>query len=344
MKRTSSHVAQFAFDTTNRLHVLSKRSNPITRIAAKAAGKLFRPLAHTISKGHLVDATLYGQRLRMPAEHPLSPILMNHPQYNRPLALAVTALAQSTPQRPLTVVDVGANIGETVAIIEQRNPGISEYLCVEADEEIAALCKFNHQGNPAVQTVQAFIGENEGAMVRLEDDGRANPSTKLVSHPSAAATSTANRLRRLDSVAGPFAQSHGWLSLIKVDTEGFDFSVLRSSSALLEGFRPAVYFEWYAALLEGLNENPCDGFDFLAKHGYEHFVFFSSVGDYYCKLSRPDRSLLSSLAKAASLNPQMLYFDVLASSSEALCDRLVELILSPDSSDGWPGTLRASAA
>jgi FkbM family methyltransferase len=330
MKRTSSYVAQFAFDTANRLHVLSKRSNPFIRISAKAAGKIFRPFGRSVSRGHLVDANCYGHPLRMPAEHPLALVLANNPQFNRPLALSVTALAASTATRPITVVDIGANVGETIAVIEQRNPAICSYLCIEADAEIASLCRFNHQANPAVQTEQAFIGENEGAVVRLEDDGRANSSTKLVSEASAVSTSETNRLRRLDTVAGPFAETHGGLSLIKVDTEGYDFSVLRSGSALIDRYRPALYFEWYPALLEGLNENPCDGFDFLARLGYEHFVFFSSVGDYYCKLPKPDRFLLSSLAKAASQNPALLYFDVLACTSESLCNQVVELSVTPD--------------
>jgi hypothetical protein len=83
-------------------------------------------------------------------------------------------------------------------------------------------------------------------------------------------------------------------------------------------------------LLEGLNENVWDGFDFLSALGYEHFVFFTSSGDYYCKLSKPDHFLLRSLAKAASRNPALLYFDVFASTSESLCNELVELSVLPD--------------
>jgi FkbM family methyltransferase len=339
MKRTPSHVAQFAFDTTNRLHALSQRSNSLIRISAKATNKIVRPLARRLSRHHLVDANLYGQALRMPAEHPLALILMATPQYNRPLALAVSALAASTDTLPLTVVDIGANIGETVAVIEQKNPGICTYLCIEADKEIASLCRFNQRGNPRVQTEQCFIGENEGALVRLEDDGRANPSTKLATAPSPADTLAQHCLVRLDTVVGPFAQVHGSVSLIKVDTEGYDFSVLRSGSALLERYKPALYFEWYPALLEGLNEKVWDGFDFLSTHGYENFVFFTSVGDYYCKLSKPDRFLLRSLAKAASQNPALLYFDVFASTSETVCNELVELSLSPDGQRQPEGTL-----
>lgn len=341
MKRTSSHVAQVAFDTTNRLRALSDHSSFPVRAFAKIMRRLVRPVARRLTAHHLVDAQLYGQRLRMPAEHSLAAILASHPQYNRPLALAVKALADAGGPLPITVVDVGANIGETIAVIEEHNPGLCTYLSIEADEEIAELCSLNHHGNPRVETVQCFIGENEGAVVRLEDDGRANPSTKLVADSGATDDSTQHRLVRLDALAARFAETHGSLSLIKVDTEGYDFSVLRSGAELLERYHPALYFEWYPALLRDLNEEVWSGFEYLARFGYEHFVFFESVGDYYCKLSSPDRFLLRGLAEVARQHPALLYFDVFTSTSEDVCDRLVDLCLAWDGTSGGsaPGTL-----
>jgi hypothetical protein len=103
-------------------------------------------------------------------------LLHHFPQYNRPLAMAVKAIASSSSGDPnLTVVDVGANIGETVAVIEQLVPDVS-FLCIEADEDIARICRFN----PRVLIEQCYIGENAGSLVLLQDDGRANPSTKLI--------------------------------------------------------------------------------------------------------------------------------------------------------------------
>ena len=104
---------------------------------------------------------------------------MQFPQYNRPLGLAVEAIALAGPSASaLAVIDVGANVGETIAIIEDRFPGLSSYLCVEADPDIARLCALNHRGNDRVQVEQCYIGEDEGAVVQLQDDGRANSSLK----------------------------------------------------------------------------------------------------------------------------------------------------------------------
>jgi FkbM family methyltransferase len=277
-------------------------------------------------KNHTVNGILYGRSMRMPAEHPLPAVQHHFPQYNRPLSMAIKAIASSSSGNPnLTVIDVGANIGETVAVIEQLVPDVS-YLCIEADEDIARMCRFNHRDNPRVQTEQCYIGENAGSLVMLQDDGRANASTKLIDQANCDESSHYGRLVRLDTVAGPFADAHHGLSLIKVDTEGYDFSVLRSGGRLIERYRPALYFEWFPDLLTELKEQVWSGFDYLAGFGYLHFVFFSSRGDYYCHLSRPDHFILKSLASTASQNKSLGYFDVFSSTDEAVCKRLVELV------------------
>jgi FkbM family methyltransferase len=301
------------------------------RLAIKSLGligrKITDPLAKMTGRGHFVEAHLHGRKLRVPAEHPLPQILTSTPQYNRPLALAVQAIAASHPGiSALSVIDVGANVGETAAIIEEATPGICSYLLIEADLDIAEMCRFNHHGNPRIQTRQSFIGEMEGAPVRLEDDGRANPSTKLTADDAApGASDHPDRLVRLDTLATPFAEAQQKLTLLKIDVEGYDFSVLRSAPLLLSKYHPALYFEWFPSLLSGLGEDPCAGFDYLAGFGYIHFVFFTNQGDYYCKLSNPHRSLLESFIALTRLNPQLPYFDVFASTSPSECDELTRL-------------------
>jgi FkbM family methyltransferase len=326
MPRTPLRFAQLTFNAVSKLRLLTTHSNLVVRETGRLFHKIASLLLAVAGKNHTVDGYLYGRSMRMPAEHPLPAVLHRFPQYNRPLAMAIKAIASPSSGSPnLTVVDVGANIGETVAVIEQLVPDVS-YLCIEADDDIARICRFNHRGNPRVQIEQCYIGENAGSLVMLQDDGRANPTTKLIDQANFDESSNYGRLVRLDTVAGPFADAHHGLSLIKVDTEGYDFSVLRSGPRLIERYRPALYFEWFPDLLTDLQEEVWNGFDYLEGFGYLHFVFFSSQGDYYCHLSRPDHFVLKSLASTASQNKSLLYFDVFASTDAAVCQRLVELI------------------
>jgi FkbM family methyltransferase len=261
----------------------------------------------------------------MPAEHALAPTIAEFPQYNRPLALASQALAECRRNNaPLAIIDIGANIGDTIALIEQRCPGISHYLCIEADPEIAEICRLNHIKNRHVSVERCFIGEDEGTAVWLQDDGHANASTKIADTNGSLA-STCDHLVRLDTIASSFAEAHDGVSLIKVDTEGYDFSVLRSARQLLQQYQPALYFEWYPKLLTGLDEDIWNGFKYLSSLGYHYYIFFTNQGDYYCSLIDPEQLLVQSLAALTTNRNSPVYFDVFTCSDRSVFERLIEL-------------------
>lgn len=326
MIRSRSPLAQLSFDCKNRLQHLARHSGLHVSLSARAVNRLLRPIAKRAGTGHIVSADLYGHSLTMPAEHPLAPTLADFPQYNRPLALTAQALANTgARQSEFTVIDVGANIGETIAIIEQQCPGTYSFLCIEPDRDLAELCTLNHRGNSRVEVKQCFIGEREGGTVQLQDDGRANPSTKLAAEVQPGGTGTRGQLVRLDTAARAFVESHQSFTLLKVDTEGYDFAVIRSGDALVSRYKPAIYFEWFPELLLGLHEEVWSGFEYLARLGYRYFVFFTSYGDFHCNVSSPDRMFLRGLASLALKNKAVQYFDVLASTSEEVMNELVEL-------------------
>jgi FkbM family methyltransferase len=323
MKRTPSALAQSAFSVTTKLQYLANHASFPVRQFARAANKLVAPVSKRLGTNHIVSAHVYGHDLLMPAEHPLAGTIAIYPQYNRPLALAAQAIAEcSQTAQVLTAIDVGANIGETVALIQQSWGRNGWYLCIEPDPDISELCRLNHRGNDRVEVQRYFIGEDAGATVWLQDDGRANPSTKFRANDCESADT--DRLSRLDTVAASFAERHGTLSLIKVDTEGFDFAVLRSASALLTRYGPALYFEWFPELLSGLGEETWAGLEYLASMGYRHFVFFTNRGDYYCSVDDPDRVFIRSMA-AITVRDSTGYFDVFAATDKAVCQKLVEL-------------------
>jgi len=327
MKRASSYLAQASFNVVQMLHSFSARPYGPVSFLARALNKVAaKPIARRLGSNQTIVATAYGRSMTMPAEHPLPSNLKYFPQFNRPLGRALEAIAAQDPCAPvLTVVDVGANIGDTVAILEQYLPSLCSYLCIEPDRDLAALCRSNHIDNSRVRIEQCFIGENEGAPVRLQDNGRANPATKRLTGEPPLNDEEHGRLLRLDTVAIPFADANGLLSLIKVDTEGYDFSVLRSGKNLLTTYYPSLFFEWFPRLLRELKEDEWAGFDYLAGLGYYHFVFFTELGDFYCTISHPSRLFLRSLAAVVLGSSSVSYFDVFASTSEEICNRLVEL-------------------
>jgi len=323
MADSRSGFAQYTFDAKVRLQALSVRSTAPVRMLAHAACRVLSPLARIAGEDSPVTATVYGKLLSMPAKHPLPATMAIFPQHNRPLGLAAKALSQlKISQTSLAAIDVGANIGDTVALIEQHSPNNWHYLCIEPDRANAEFCIANHAGNNRVSVEQVFIGEDEGAAVWLQEDGRANPTTKRDIPIAAPTQSRAGKLVRLDTAAAPFSMNHG-VDLIKVDTEGYDFHVLRSGPILLNKFRPALYFELFPAMLREAADSVQAGFDYLAGLGYLHFVFFTNQGDLYCTATSPDPTFLRALDSVTMRNPALPYFDVFASTRKDVCDSLV---------------------
>lgn len=325
MSSFRSKLAQCAFDATITLHSLSSHSAWLVRSAARTGLKMVLPILRIVGNNQSVVAKVYGQRLAMPSRHPLPATMALFPQYNRPFRLAAAALAYlRTGDAHLAVIDVGANIGDTIAILEQNCPARWLYLCIEPDREMAAYCTANHAGNDRVQVRQVFIGEDEGADVWLLDDGRANPSTKRQNDMDSLSQQSTGKLVRLDTASSSFAISHG-IDLIKVDTEGYDFHVLRSGQSLLKTYQPALYFELFPKLLLEALDSVQAGFDYLAVLGYRYFVFFTNCGDLYCTVTDPDQIFLRGLENVTGRTSALLYFDVFASVRKDACDTLVEM-------------------
>jgi hypothetical protein len=114
--------------------------------------------------------------------------------------------------------------------------------------------------------------------------------------------------------------------LIKIDTDGFDYKILRSGVGTLKNQRPLLFFEWDPLLWEAQGDHPLDVFTFLAQLGYSAFVFFTDTGFFQTLISGPDTPALELLSSAAAARRGIdnLYFDVLAGPPE-ICRRAAEL-------------------
>lgn len=324
---------RFPFNFSDRLFALrvwairrSARRRYPSKLVARLVDKFIGFYLKHVCKNSTITSRLLGRAFAMPASHFLPATLAAFPQYNSPLVLAIEAILRGHPGATrLSVIDVGANIGDTVAILEYYHPGKCSYLCIEPDERLADLCQRNWGANPNVFTCRFFIGDREDLSVCLVDDGRANPSIRSVTSGSSETLPLmGNRLIRLDSAAADFCKQSGRLDIIKVDTEGFDFSVIRSGSKLISEFRPALYFEWYPQLLLDAGEKVTSLFSYLAGLGYRYFVFFTELGYYHCTVDDPSDLLLRSLSSIAMSSVHPNYFDVFACVQKSVRDSLVE--------------------
>lgn len=280
---------------------LQRRARRPGRIGALLAGAALK-VAPPGSRD--LQVQLWGRRLRLPAYHHLPFIVGNNPLCFMPLVHCVAALSEPV----LTIIDIGANVGDSAAMIESHLPGRCKFVCIEPNTEWIPYLKANTSGLP-VEIITRFLGEGQLLEIRPRAPGSA----------ASRVTQTGARSLPLDEVCDARK-----VDLIKVVTEGFEFPILRSGSRTLSSGRPAVLFEWDPPLWRDQGEEPAGIFDWLAELGYRDFCFFADGGFFYCRTTFNQAETIRSLIAAADCRRGIdgLYWDVLAASPE-VCDRAV---------------------
>lgn len=166
-----------------------------------------------------------------------------------------------------TVVDVGANCGDTLAAMWSENDAL-RFVCVEADDEFFGYLTRNIarikevQRSAHIQAIKALIG-TATAKAQLAGSG----GTK-----HAVIGAGDHSFQRLDDLVT------GNVRLIKSDVDNFDHDVLDSARAVIEAQRPILLFECQyeqAAQKAGFERTVA----WLSATGYSTWVVFDNFGE-----------------------------------------------------------------
>ncbi|MCA1657003.1 MAG: FkbM family methyltransferase, partial [Actinobacteria bacterium] len=169
---------------------------------------------------------------------------------------------------PVTLVDVGAAVGDTVLLVMERCRGaLGEVHCVEGDAEFYGYLERNMRGLDAVRLHHALLSDAEGEEAGLV---RTHKGTASAQGSCRTAATT------LDAVlAGAGSPA---VDVLKIDTDGFDGKVLAGAGRLLAERRPAVIFEWHPLLYDATGQGRHRPFEVLAAAGYRWLVWFDKYG------------------------------------------------------------------
>jgi len=237
--------------------------------------------------------------LLMNLSHQL-PLLRLHPLYDT--ALPRIAEIICAEEQYLKVIDIGANIGDTVATIAEKVCG--SFLCVEGDPHYFFLLQENlRKIHASVVCVNAVCGacdeEVQGYFMTEHGTG----------HFVAGADRGALRLKSVTSILEDHA-SFKDANLFKVDTDGFDTCVLRGAQTYLAATGPTVFFEYVPALLNVHEEHPLAIFSYLVDLGYRSAFFYTNLGLPLEMVDLCDQEKLAELVRRID-TVNIGYYDVL---------------------------------
>jgi len=295
---------EFNDKTKSELSSSSKIYNAMIKMPEEQEIRLFQKHFIYRNGNPVVKSKLCGRKIFCRFDHLLPYYEMRHCRMNKPLCYVARYIQNMNPGVELNIIDVGANIGDTVICIGNTN---AFYICIEGTQEFCELLKMN---------LSAFHYALEECFVSdIKEQLSANNlgnGTALAVKSNESPTMT----RTIDEIIDE-KYSDKIIHLMKIDTDGFDFKVLRSGKKMIQSQRPVLYFEWDYAHLIRQGEDVYSIFPFLRENGYEKVLLFDQTGEVVFPVDTSDISTLKTCieyTQRADYDPQwrsVNYFDVL---------------------------------
>jgi len=250
--------------------------------------------------------------IKLPRNHMLPVYLHRHNYYDRFLPYLVSKITESG-----LIVDVGANVGDTLVAMATENPDL-HYLCIEADPEFFQYLEINtgrlrkHFPNIRIRLEQEFVGFNVDDVSLAGKFGtkHANFSPKLGMQIFSS--------KPLDVILKRF-EWMGEVLLIKSDVDGFDWDVIDSGMNTVKESFPILFFE--VAVFESSQlASYKNTLESLAHIGYDFWAIFDNFGQIIFQTKNIDTvsQMIEYLDRIRTdqRNRTIYYFDVLASTQK----------------------------
>ena len=241
----------------------------ISKIRQKA--KKIRDIV-MIRYGKDIDYRVGQYSIKLPYGHNLPGFQRTHPKYDRFLP----HLAKYLPSGSF-VVDVGANCADTFAGMFSENP-LLNFICVEADDYFFNYLEKNvksilsaAQQKTDVRLVKSLAGAQFSNVVMTGVGGTKHAVSSEGSDMSAISATP------LDEILAVQWVSPSQVSLVKTDTDGYDYDVMNSANSLTSNSAPLLFMECqYEAHGQLLDYK--EMISSLEKCNYNHWAVFDNFG------------------------------------------------------------------
>lgn len=220
----------------------------------------------------VVTRTVAGARLTMPWSHRLPDYVKAFPGYGRNLVDLVEELNAALPgsERPIRVVDLGANIGDSALQILARTD--ARVLCIDGDPYWIPFLHRNVDHDPRCTVEEALVVEqvDASAFVAVRSSGTTRFERAAAGVGTGQITAKELRLRH---------PSFDRIRLIKSDIDGFDCRIVPLLAAAWQDAEPVLFFEYDPAMSRAAgDDSPVAVWDRLEALGYHHVAVWDNLG------------------------------------------------------------------
>lgn len=257
----------------------------------------------------VVEYMLCGSALRMPLSHELPIFLRSYPLYSDNLGRIAAYL--SAKYSDLAVIDIGANVGDSVVILHQhaRMP----VLCVEGEPRFCEFLAENvSKMLPAPVIEQSFISMSDQGFASIVHDGTARLSRSPSSDVSDGYELRTKSFEQILREHPSFQNAR----LLKIDTDGMDVAILSSADDWIAKQKPVLFFEYDPDLQIPHRVGGLDLLCRLKRHGYHRVLVYENTGDYMFSAELANATLLTEMHEFFSGRHSARYCDLCIFHSE----------------------------
>lgn len=253
--------------------------------------------------------------LRVPLSHRMPLYRARYPRYDAlPTELAGFI---RTSRGALRMIDVGANVGDTIL---STAPCVGDrYLAIEPHPDFFPYLVANMQGLGDVTNLQMACGESNGILgFDPAFGGTAAPLVGRVAEHQIPVSP-------LDQIWKEHWQA-ATVNFLKIDTDGFDTAVLMGASELLRAQQPWVFYECDVGLTQNGLQRHLETLIFLRDVGYRHVIAFDNVGNFIECMDDGDTPRWEKLFATQCVDGPIHYHDLLVVPPGEDFERLGQLL------------------
>lgn len=216
--------------------------------------------------------------------------------------------------RETSVIDIGANIGDSAAVIlsQVKVP----ILCIEGCKDYLQYLSKNKKiiGSEYIYIEESFVLEDDHYILQQDIkkiNGTATINGSVLQQTHSESSAAVKSLKRILAENIKFEN----FKLLKIDTDGYDCTILEKSLNELEKNIPILFFEYLVSDSED-HTSWLDTLKNLMDLGYKYFIVFDNFGhplleinaDYSKKFYELNHYLLSNQKNGTAV----YYFDICA--------------------------------
>ena len=204
----------------------------------------------------------------------------------------------------VTGIDIGANIGDTVAAFMISND--NRFLAIEPNHHFKQYLDKNHERSGNVVSISVLCSSitAETCVVVKEQFG-----TACIETSTDGAVMKQYTLDEIIATLPEFNQAN----VLKIDTDGYDLKILLGARSFIERNQPAVLFECDAFSNGQYLEEFFRCISLFRECGYESFLLYDHLGYFMGEYILADPSFRSFFSNLLNwqMHSKTIYFDIL---------------------------------